>query len=264
MALYWHPFLADLLRHRYADRLLIYETVALGDLPLEADLLLIRRDPRHELPYPFALLGERTLVEYKSPDESADQAALQQLETYALLYLQRAELRTRQSVTLWLAASQFARDVSQRGAAELVQQFEAGPGVIGGSVDGFPTYLVDLQEVPFTEDTLPLHLVARGAQEQRMVEYVLDHYQTHPRELDLVERLHPRKLLEVLQMRQLTPEQIGLDYPALLALIGKERAINLIGEEEFINVIGEERLRQLLARRGQPPSTEVAPPSAEP
>ncbi len=42
MALYWHPFLADLLRHRYADRLLIYE------------------------------------------------------------------LRTRQSVTLWLAASQFA------------------------------------------------------------------------------------------------------------------------------------------------------------
>jgi hypothetical protein len=47
MALYWHPFLADLLRHRYADRLVIHETVTLGDLPLEADLLLIRREPQH-------------------------------------------------------------------------------------------------------------------------------------------------------------------------------------------------------------------------
>jgi hypothetical protein len=264
MALYWHPFLADLLRQRYGDRLVIHENVPLGDLPLEADLLLIRRDLQQALPYPFALLGERTLVEFKSPDESADQAALQQLETYAMLYLQRAGLGPRQGVTLWLVASQFARDVSQRGAAELVQQFEAGPGVIGGSVDGFPTYLVDLQEVPFTPETLPLHVVARGSQEQHMVEYVLDHHQEYPHELDLVQRLHPQMLLEVLHMRQLTPEQIGLDYPALLKLIGDERALKLMGPKRALDLIGEEEVRQWLAQRGQSPSAAAGPPPAEP
>ena len=61
MALYWHPFLAELLRHDYGDRLIVEEEVVLGDMPLKADLLLIRRDPTVALPFPFDLLGERTL-----------------------------------------------------------------------------------------------------------------------------------------------------------------------------------------------------------
>jgi hypothetical protein len=45
-------------------------------LPLEADLLLVRRDPAVVLPYPLQFLGPQTLVEYKSPDDTADQAML--------------------------------------------------------------------------------------------------------------------------------------------------------------------------------------------
>lgn len=43
-------------------------------------------------------------------------------------------------------------------------------------------------------------------------------------------------------MRQLTPEQIGIDYRALLDLLGEERAVDLIGEERVVDLIGEERL----------------------
>ncbi len=97
-----------------------------------------------------------------------------------------------------------------------------------------------------------------------MVEYLLDHYQDYPHELNLLERLHPRMLLEVLQMRQLTPEQIGLDYQALLELIGDERALKLMGPKKALDLIGEEQVRQWLAQRGQPPSSGAVPPSAEP
>ena len=45
MTLYWHPFLTEMLRLVYSDRLVIRDKLPLGDLPLEADLLLIRRDP---------------------------------------------------------------------------------------------------------------------------------------------------------------------------------------------------------------------------
>ena len=53
-------------------------------------------------------------------------------------------------------------------------------------------------------------------------------------------------------MRQLTPEQIGIDYQALLDLIGKERALDLIGKEQALDLIGEERIMEdLMRRRGE-------------
>jgi hypothetical protein len=93
MALYWHPFLAELLRHDYGNRLIIEEEVALGDMPLRVDLLLIRRNPAVHLPFPFSLLGQRTLVEYKSPDDAATQEDLIKLEIYGLLYAIREGMR---------------------------------------------------------------------------------------------------------------------------------------------------------------------------
>jgi hypothetical protein len=77
-------------------------------------------------------------------------------------------------------------------------------------------------------------------------------------------------LLEVLQMRNMTPEQMGLDYEALIELIGKERAINLIGKkqvidvigkEQVIDLIGEEELQRLLERRRQSRSPQTDPPT---
>ncbi len=36
MALYWHPFLTELLRHDYGDRLIVEEEVSLGDMPCKS------------------------------------------------------------------------------------------------------------------------------------------------------------------------------------------------------------------------------------
>lgn len=62
-------------------------------------------------------------------------------------------------------------------------------------------------------------------------------------------------------MKKLTAEQIGLDYEALLDLIGEERALDLIGKERVLDDLlrrqGEQWLREQLERRtqSQPPDT---------
>ncbi|HKI32474.1 MAG TPA: hypothetical protein VKA46_11440 [Gemmataceae bacterium] len=274
MTIYWHPFLADMLRLSYANHLLIQEQLPLGDLPLEADLLLIRRDPKVVLPFPLEFLGQRTLVEYKSPEDTADQAALEQLEIYAMLYVRREGLRRRGDLTLWLMASRFAVNVSQPGRAELVGLQQVGPGVSRGTLDGFPTMLVDLQGVPFSPDTVPLHMVGRGAQERALTEYLIDHRQDYPKQFELLQRLHARSLLEVLSMRNVTPEQMGLDYDALIRLIGRDRALDLIGPkqatehfglkallDEAAKEHGDQEVREWLEGRSKPSGPDQSAPS---
>jgi hypothetical protein len=89
MALYWHPFLAELLRQDYGDRLIVEEDFPSGEMPLKADFLLIRRDLSVTLPFPFCFLGAETLMEYKSPDAWANQEGFATLEVYGMLYLLR-------------------------------------------------------------------------------------------------------------------------------------------------------------------------------
>lgn len=257
MALSWHPYLAELLRQDYGDRLIIEEEVSLGDMPLRADLLLIRRAPDMSLPFPFSLLGERTLVEYKSPEDAATHEDLVRLEIYGLLYAQREGLASRQELTLWLLASHFRRQVSRRDGAYLSEAQAMGSGVRLGRVDGFPTCLIDLSQLPIASEALPLLLVAKGPQERALVTFLVEHSEAYPQHLRWLQELHVQQLREVLAMKKLTAEQIGLDYEALLALIGEERALDLIDREHILDNLlrrqGEQWLREQLERRTQPP-----------
>lgn len=261
MALYWHPFLAELLRMDYGDRRIVEDEVPLGDMPLKADLLLIRRDLSVALPFPFNCLGARTLVEYKSPDDVAKQESLVKLEAYGLLYCLHEKIERRQDLTLWLVASHFQKDVSRPNGAFLAGEREVGAGVHGGTVDGFPTFFIDLNRLPVLPETLPLVMVAKGPQERALVEFLVDHFQQYPHHLRLLRELHVQTLREVLRMRQLTPEQIGIDYRGLLDLLGEERALDLIGEErvmeELIRRRGEQWIREMLERLKKPQDTQT-------
>jgi hypothetical protein len=257
MALYWHPFLAQMLRLSYADRLLVQEQISLGDMPLQADLLVIRRDPNVSLPYPLEFLGPRTLVEFKSPDDTADQAALEQLDIYGLLYVRREGLPRRRDLTLWLMATNIAANVSQPGRTELTGVQDVGPGVRRGTLDGFPTFLLDLQAVPFSPNTIPLHMVAGGRQERALVEYLIEHYKQYPHQLDLLASLHGFALMEALIMHNLTPEQIGIDYDALSKIIPPEQFLKHHSLEaildEWAKQHGVEKVRKWLERKGESP-----------
>jgi hypothetical protein len=206
----------------------IQEEVNLGDLPLRADLLIIRRDPIVPLPYPFNHLGATTLVEFKGPDDSAGQADLLQLESYGLLYQQRTKLARRSELTLWLVASSLARGVSQRDGAYLTRAQRVGPGVRAGSLDRFPTCLVNLNELPISGETLPLLMVSRGPQERAVVEFLVDHRKEYAEYAHHLFAMHKKVFTEVFIMRELTLEEWGIEYPEefatdLVQFFGEER-----------------------------------------
>jgi hypothetical protein len=159
--------------------------------------------------------------------------------------------------------------VSQPGRAELTGLRAVGPGVSHGTLDGFPTYLVNLQEVPFTPDTLPLHMVSRGRQERALAEFLVGHYRDYPRQLDLLSHLHLFALVEVLLMHNLTPEQLGFDPDAAALFVntfcrGKFlqhcRTEDII--QELVRRLGKEKVLELLEQEGNMPpgKGESAPP----
>ena len=136
-------------------------------------------------------------------------------------------------------------------------------GVRGGTLDKFPTFFIDLTRLPFQPEVLPLLMVAKSTREREMVEFLIDHFREYPQHVRFLRELHAQMLREVLHMKQLTPEQIGIDYRALLDLIGEDRVIDLIGEEQLVQDLlrrkGEQWLRAMLERITKQRGTSDAP-----
>lgn len=256
MAIYWHPFLTQFLRQDYDSLIAIENEVDLGDMPLRIDLLLMPRYPVTELPYPFCHLGPRTLASYKGPGDTAGQSSLVQLLTYALLYQQREDIWQRRDLTLWLLANQFADDISLPGGAHISDMQEIGVGVRGGTLDGFPIFLIDLGVLPVSAATLPLVMAAKGENEQSLAEFLLDNHEQYASYIGYLIELHGDMLMEVLMMRQMTAEEIGLDMETVIRFLKfysddkvKEGLRKLYGDEKIIQWIGEERALKTLTRK---------------
>ena len=270
MAIYWHPFLTQFLRQDYSSLLDIEDEVNLGEMPLRLDLLLIPRYSDIELPYPFCHLGPRTLASYKGPGDTAGQSSLVQLLTYALLYQQREDIWQRRDLTLWLLANKFADDISLPGGAHIDDMQEIGVGMFaslsgyfvnrrGGTLDDFPIFLIDLGVLPVSAATLPLVMAAKGENEQALVEFLLDNHAEYASYIGYLIELHGDMLMEVLMMKQMTAEEIGLDMKTVtrfLQLYNDDEIIDemrrLYGDEKIIQGIGEERaLEELMRRMGE-------------
>ncbi|MBM3238550.1 hypothetical protein FJZ31_19825 [Candidatus Poribacteria bacterium] len=256
MAIYWHPFLTQFLRQDYGSLLDIEDEVNLGDMPLRLDLLLISHYPVTELPYPFCHLGNRTLATYKGPGDTAGQESLVQLLTYALLYQQREEIWQRQDLTLWLLANEFADDIPFPGGANIADIQEIGIGVRGGTLDGFPVFLIDLGVLPVNVATLPLVMAAKGTNEQALVEFLLDNHEQYASYIGYLIELHGKMLMEVLMMREMTAEEIGLDMETVVRFLrfySEDKVIDslrkLYGDEKIIQTIDEERALKALAHK---------------
>jgi hypothetical protein len=241
MAIYWHPYLAQLMRLSYDDKLSIEEEVPLGEMPLRLDILLCPRVLAPELPFPFCYLGGQTIAEYKGPDDTGEHSDLVQLEIYALMYQRRKELWQRREITLWLLASAFDEEMSLPNGAHIKNEHQIGEGVLSGTLDGFPIFLIDLNEIPLNDDTLPLVLVSKGKREQELVEYMIEHHQRLGKYMPYLVWLHSEKFEEVLEMRELTLEEIGVDLDRVIRLLG--------GEEKVLQHLDERRAMMSLVRR---------------
>ena len=193
-----------------------------------------------------------------------------QLLTYALLYQQREDIWQRRDLTLWLLANKFADDISLPGGAHIDDMQEIGVGMFaslsgyfvnrrGGTLDDFPIFLIDLGVLPVSAATLPLVMAAKGENEQALVEFLLDNHAEYASYIGYLIELHGDMLMEVLMMKQMTAEEIGLDMKTVtrfLQLYNDDEIIDemrrLYGDEKIIQGIGEERaLEELMRRMGE-------------
>ena len=246
MATYWHPLLAQFLREDYGDRLEVKDSVKIGKMPLELDILILPTVPVEELPYPFNYLGKTTIAELKGPGDTATWREIAQVENYGCLYqLRKAKTKDRSKITLWLIASEFSSTFNQPPGNYIDNLTEIGDGVKKGFLAKFPIYLIDLGKLPITLHTIPLLMVYKGDEkrEKEIIRFFIEHYQELRKYSYFFSTIHTKRLKEVLDEMDLRNLRgLDLDLPAIIELFGQEKVIETIGRERVIETIGRENV----------------------
>ena len=250
MAIYWHPLLAQFLREDYGDRLEVKDSVKIGKMPLELDILIFPSVPTEKLPYPFKYLGGTTIAELKGPNDTATWREIAQVENYGCLYqLREAKIKNRGKITLWLIASKFSSTFNQPPEDYIDNLNKIGDGVRKGFLAKFPIYLIDLGELPITLHTIPLLIVYKGdkKREKEIIRFFIEHYQELRKYSHFFSTLHTKAFKEVLDEMDLRNLRgLDLDLPAIIDLFGLDRIIQTVGQEEVIEVIGREKVLETL------------------
>jgi hypothetical protein len=258
MAIQWHPLLAQFLRHYLSNRIQIQDSVPLGEMPIEMDLLFQPIVPIASLPYPYNHLGGRTIGEFKGVGDDANWSTVAQIESYACQYQMREKIEDRSEITLWIIASKFAESFFR-----YIEDFTpVGDGVQCGTLAQFPIYQLDLATLPISLEIFPLLMVYRGdiEREKEIMRFFIENYEALSELSFFMETLHPQALKEVLAtMNVESLRGFDLDMPAIIDLFGTERVLRFIGQNnlpaivdlfgtEVLQTIGTEEVLQAIGR----------------
>lgn len=242
MPIQWHPILIRLLKREMGDTITIIEELPLGEAPVRVDMVMVCTAPVEQLPSPYCYLKQRTLVEFKGPDDRAVGEDLARLEAYGILYQIQEGIYQRENICLWLAASQFsARYLHSYGTrVEGLRQVE--PGIQIGRMDGFWLCILDLQSLSVNRYTLPWLMVTRGRKEREVIEYIVEHHEELHEYIEDIARLHWNALTEVLRMKDIDLEAIGFDFRKFVEDVGIDRLVKSIGIDRLIESVGIDKL----------------------
>ena len=167
----WHPLFAELLRPMLQDYYDVQTNFPVGDVPREADIVVLRRTSDEPLPFRglWRHLTPWNVFEFKGPSVSARLRDLDLLVELGLgidRRLNEEERRHRRpllnpgEVSFWYLTNnpghRFLRAARQR-FGELEQ---VGPGLWRSHVLERLVYLVSNSTIPVEHDSLPVHLVA--------------------------------------------------------------------------------------------------------
>ena len=236
MAIQWHPLLAQFLRHSLSDQIQIQDSIPLGQMPLEMDLLFQPSVPIQSLSYPYNHLGQSTIGEFKGAGDTANWATIAQIESYACLYQMQQRIIDRNQITLWVIASKFAGNFPRY----IDNLTPIGPGVQRGTLAHFPIYQIDLATLPITPATLSLLMVYKGhlAREREIVRSLVEHYHELGEMRNFITILHPQAIKEVLaEMNIESLRGLNLDLPAILELFPPEEVIQHLNTSDLVKFL---------------------------
>lgn len=167
----WHPLFAHLLKRVVSDYYDIETDFAVGDLPREADIVLLQR--KSARPAPFKGVWRRltawNVLEFKGPTVAARDEDLALPVEVGLGVARRLNaLRRRQMtrpfgsqrVSFWYLCSKLGPQPITVWQERLGNVRNTDRGVWSARVLGHTIYLVSWSDLPLDEDSLPLHCLA--------------------------------------------------------------------------------------------------------
>jgi hypothetical protein len=239
----WHPRFTQLLRPWVEAYYEVHTGVPVGDLPREADLVLLRRTRARP---PFVGLWRHltawSLLEYKGPTEAARPEHLPLLAELGLGIARRLHEQRRASramppeeVSFWYLANRLGRRFRRKAADRL-------PGL------GHPVFLISTTDLAVDEDSLPLHVLGREPmhKERQVGEFVAEsdaHLEAYGSSFAM---LHPVVWREVETMARRIQSSFTTDLRPALEMFGIREVIRQIGEAEVIRQIGAKKVLEEL------------------
>ncbi len=254
----WHPLFAQLLRPVLQEHYEIQTDVPVGDLPRQADVILLRRTTQ-DSPYQglWRHLTTWNVLEFKGRTESARVRDLDLLIEVGLgidRRLNGERTRRRQSplarveVSFWYLANHLGRRFLREARRLFPDGLEVMEGVFRASLLERPVILVSNRDLSVDRESVPIHLLSRETieEERTVAELVLAQSEWWRVYGLWLASLHPQLWKEILEMARRRGGEPDLDYDTLLeALGGWEGIAQKVG--------GVEKLIEILHRAGRLP-----------
>ncbi len=254
----WHPLFVRLLRPVVEDYYEIETNVSVGDVPREADLLLLRRTQQGEPPFKvlWKYLTGWNVVEYKGPTVSArvdDLPLLVELGLGIHRKINEKQAKEKQprvaaaDVSFWYVrhnlGTRFRNGVQRLLGANVLERVAEGIWMF--RVFDHLLYLVDGQAVPFGRESFPLQFLHAQPAEWEMaaVPLVLGDSGLRKSCASLLPVLHPGLLKEIVAMARTKTKWPQPDLEPLVELMGgMEAVVRKLGVKRVIDEVGVRRV----------------------
>jgi hypothetical protein len=251
----WHPLFAKLLRPVVEEYFDVQINVPVGDLPRQADLVLLRRTSTGALPFQglWRELTTWNILEFKGPSVSARVTDLDLLLELGLgvhrrLNEERVKHKNRplprREVSFWYLANHLGRRFLNE-AAKLVGALEtSGPGIWCCRNIGRAVFLVSARDLPVEPESLPLHVLSKESREQElaMARLVLGQPLLWRHYGQVLTSLHPSMIEEIQAMVRTKSKEFKFHVEPLVELMGMPELIKQMGVKRVIDEVGIKRV----------------------
>ncbi len=255
----WHPTFARLLRPLAEGHYEVKTDVPVGDMPRQADIVLLRRTSRGPLPFRglWRDLTTWNVLEFKGPTVSPRGGDLDLLAELGLgIHRRLNEERHREGgpplgpaeVSFWYLANHLGTRLLRawrRHAGPLEQH---GPGVWRCEVLRRPVFLVGGNQLPVEQDSLPLHLIGEGPAEteRQMAQFLVERPNLWEEYGGWLAVLHEKAYQGVEVMAKTKRRKFDFNLAPLIEAVGERRVIDALGKKKVIEALGPEDIAEIL------------------
>ena len=255
----WHPIFTDLLRSLVRDHYEVRTNLPVGDLPREADIVLLRRTSDQPPPFRTLLhyLTTWNIIEFKGRSVSARFRDLDLLVELGLgvdrkLNEDRVGEQLDQigpeEVSFWYIVNHFGDRFLDEARAAFGSLEEASPGVWRSQILRRPVFLIDSTGVTVDRESVAIHLVGEESAEieQRLARVIVDEPGYWKAYGSFLGSLHPKIIVEAIRMAKSKGEPEHLDLRPLIQEIGLATVVDQVDMNDYIETAGPTKVANAL------------------